>query len=75
LKTKLSDFATTQIQWQTEPKPADFPIAGIAGARKSYGYLVLFSTRSNIPGAVSTPRTRGVLIRNGQVTMANGFDR
>jgi hypothetical protein len=71
LKTRLPDPANTQIQWQTEPKPADLP--GLAG-RKLYGYLVIFSTSSrNGAGAASRMQTHAALIHDGQVVRANGF--
>ena len=72
LKTKLPDPANTQIQWQTEPKPADLP--GLAG-RKLYGYLVIFSTssknRENLAGKM---QTHAALIHDGHVVKASGFD-
>jgi len=71
LKTKMPDFATTTIQWQTEPKPADLPGAG---GRKLYGYLVIFNTSSRSgAGHAVRPLTHAALIRDGQVLKADGF--
>ena len=71
LKAKMPDFATTTIQWQTEPKPADLPGPG---GRKLYGYLVIFNTSStNGAGPAVRPLTHAALIRDGQVVKADGF--
>lgn len=56
-------FSAAGIDWQSEPKPADLPDAS---GRHHYGYLVIFNT-----GA----KTRSVLIRDGAVVNAAGFDR
>ncbi|MEP6685483.1 MAG: S1/P1 nuclease [Verrucomicrobiota bacterium] len=71
LKTKVPDPANTQIQWQTEPRPADLP--GLAG-RKLYGYLVIFSTSSkNGAAPAGRMQTHAALIHDGHVVKANGF--
>jgi len=73
LKTEFNNPTEPTIEWQTEPKPAD--LSGASG-RKVYGYLVLFSTNgTSSPGARPSRHTRAVLIREGQVVIANGFDR
>jgi len=71
LKTKVPDAASTTIQWQTEPKPADLP--GPTG-RKLYGYLVIFNTSSrNSAGLAGRMQTHAALIRDGQILKADGF--
>jgi len=71
LKTKMPGFATTTIQWQTEPKPADLPGPG---GRKLYGYLVIFNTSSRSgTGPAVRSLTHAALIRDGQVLKADGF--
>jgi hypothetical protein len=71
LKTKMPDFATTTIQWQTEPKPADLPGPG---GRKLYGYLVIFNSSSrNGVGPATKTLTHAALIHDGQVVKADGF--
>jgi hypothetical protein len=56
-------ISATQIDWQSEPKPADMPAVN---AQHLYGYLVIFN---------SGTKTRSVLIRDGEVINAAGFDR
>jgi len=73
LRTMTLDPANTQIQWQTEPKPADLP--GLAG-KKLYGYLVIFSTISKNGASVAgKTQSHAALIHDGQVVRATGFDR
>jgi hypothetical protein len=56
-------LSASNIDWQSEPKPADLPDAS---GRHHYGYLVIFNTG---------PKTRSVLIHDGAVVSAAGFDR
>ena len=66
---KANAIDSSKIDWQGEPKPADLP--GVSG-RHLYGYLVIFNTpASNRAGA----KTHSVLIRDGEVINASGFDR
>jgi hypothetical protein len=58
-------WSTSNIDWQTEPKPADLP--GTNG-RHLYGYLVIFNTPED-----SRPKTRSVLIHDGAVISTSGF--
>jgi hypothetical protein len=67
MKAKALD--TSQIDWQTEPRPGELP--GLSGEHL-YGYLVVFNTRAR-NGALL--QTRSVLIRDGRVIHAMGFDR
>lgn len=70
---KMKVPSNTKIGWQSDPKPADLPDSM---GRKFYGYLVIFSMDGNNPSAGSTGmRTRAVLIHDGHVIKANGFDR
>jgi hypothetical protein len=66
---KANSRDTSQIAWQTEPKPAELP--GSKGEHL-YGYLVVFNTPAR-NGAIM--QTRGALIRDGHVIHALGFDR
>ncbi len=52
-----------KIDWQSDPKPADLPDAT---GRHHYGYLVIFNTGL---------KTRSVLIHDGAVINAAGFER
>jgi hypothetical protein len=65
LKTKGLNGAN--IDWQGDPKQADMPQRP---GSHFYGYLVIFNT----PAYNGTgPKTRSVLIRDGQIVSANGF--
>lgn len=55
------------IEWQTEPKPSAMPDAR---GREVYGYLVVF----NSPARNGAPRSHGVLIHDGKVIVAMGFE-
>jgi hypothetical protein len=58
-------WPVSNIDWQTEPKPADLP--GSNGQHR-YGYLVIFNTLEQ-----SRPKTRSALIRDGAVISTSGF--
>lgn len=71
LDTKLADPKSAQIEWTSEPKPADLP--GPNGKRL-YGYLVEFKVSSrNRFGAYTGKQKHGALIRDGVVIKGTGF--
>jgi hypothetical protein len=69
IKTNGIAAVTEQIDWQTEPKPAD--LTG-ANGQHVYGYLVMFNTHwangANL-------KTHGIFIRDGEVINAAGFGK
>jgi hypothetical protein len=71
LETKLADPASANIEWTTEPKPADLP--GPDGKRL-YGYLVEFKVAArNRFGAYTGKQKHGALIKDGNVIKGTGF--
>jgi hypothetical protein len=66
---KGKGLETSQIDWQTAPKPVELPSAN---GQHLYGYLVVFNTRAR-NGALM--QTRSALIHDGRVIHVLGFDR
>jgi hypothetical protein len=67
---KTKGIEGSNIDWQTEPKPADLP--GATGRGHDYGYLVVFNARTS---KSAKPQTFGMLIRDGQVINASAFGK
>jgi hypothetical protein len=65
MKARSRDPST--IDWQTQPRPAEFP--GPNGQRLS-GYLVIFNTRATTGSGI---KTHGALIHDGRVIDMTGF--
>jgi hypothetical protein len=65
MKTHGMAAVAEQIDWQTEPKPAEIPGRN---NQHLYGYLVIFNTPEHL-----RQKTRSVLIRDGDVINDTGF--
>jgi S1/P1 nuclease len=66
---KIKALDTSQIDWQTEPKPVELP--GLSGEHL-YGYLIVFNTRTRSNALM---QTRSALIHDGRVIYTLRFDR
>ena len=70
LNQRLADPLSAQIEWKSEPQPADLGRKG----EHLYGYVVNFTVNArNRFGAYTGKQSHGVLIRNGQVVKGVGF--
>lgn len=71
LEKKLADPQSAQIEWTSEPKPAELP--GPDGKRL-FGYLVEFKVAArNQFGFYTGKQKHGALIKDGQVIKGTGF--
>jgi hypothetical protein len=71
LGTKLADPDSAQIEWTSEPRPAELP--GPNGTRL-HGYLVEFKIAArNAFGAYTGKQKHGALIKDGTVIKGTGF--
>jgi len=71
LETKLADPASAQIEWTSEPKPAEMPGPG---GKKLFGYLVEFKVAArNRFGAYTGKQKHGALLKDGNVIKGTGF--
>src|SRR2546423_7180737 len=70
LNQQLLDIASAQIDWTSEPKPADLGKNG----QHLYGYVVTFNVNArNRFGAYTGKQKHGALIKDGQVVKGLGI--
>jgi hypothetical protein len=71
LETQLIDAGSAVVEFTSQPRPTDLPVAD---GKRAYGYFVEFKVNSrNRFGTYTGLQKHGALIRNGEVVRGTGF--